>query len=45
MDSDLVTHYYSDLTLSKSEELKPIYLATDYAPVTSFELTTWLATH
>lgn len=44
MDSDLVTIITRILTLSKSEELKPIYLATDYAPVTSFELTTWLAT-
>ncbi|WP_019671725.1 NAD-dependent epimerase/dehydratase family protein [Psychrobacter lutiphocae] len=42
MDSDLVNIIVQVLTLPQSQ-LKPIYLATDYAPVTSFELTTWLA--
>lgn len=43
MDTDLVNIIVQVLLLEDSESLKPIYLATDYAPVTSFELTTWLA--
>ena len=39
MDSDLVTVITKVLTI---EEPKPIYIATDYLPVTSFALTTWL---
>ena len=39
MDSDLVTVITKVLTI---EEPKPVYIATDYLPVTTFELTTWL---
>ena len=44
MDTDLVTIIAQVLSLSDAEQVRPIYLATDYAPVTSFELTSWLAT-
>ncbi|WP_169392368.1 MULTISPECIES: SDR family oxidoreductase [Psychrobacter] len=40
MDSDLVTIIANVLTTAAP---KPLYLATDYLPVTSFELTTWLS--
>ena len=43
MDSDLINIIVKVLTLPESEPLKPIYIATDYAPVTSYELTCWLA--
>lgn len=45
MDSDLVTIIAKVLTLDQTEAqtLKPIYIATDYVPVTTFELTTWLS--
>jgi nucleoside-diphosphate-sugar epimerase len=39
MDSDLVNIVAKVLTI---EEPKPVYIATDYLPVTSFALTTWL---
>ena len=39
MDSDLVTIITKVLTI---EEPKPVYIATDYLPVTSFTLTIWL---
>ena len=44
MDTDLVTIIVQILSLSDAEKVRSIYLATDYAPVTSFELTSWLAT-
>ena len=40
MDSDLVNIIVQVL---KSDAPKPLYIATDYAPVTSFELMTWLS--
>ncbi|WP_352337066.1 NAD-dependent epimerase/dehydratase family protein [Psychrobacter sp. 16-MNA-CIBAN-0192] len=40
MDSDLVTIIVKILTVDMP---KPIYIATDYAPVTIFELTKWLS--
>ena len=40
MDSDLVTIIAKVLTI---ETPKPLYIATDYATVTTFELTTWLS--
>lgn len=40
MDSDLVTIITKVLTIDTP---KPIYIATDYLPVTTFELTTWLS--
>lgn len=40
MDSDLVTIIAKVLTIASP---KPLYLATDYLPVTNFELTTWLS--
>ena len=40
MDSDLVTIITKVLTI---EMPKPLYIATDYAPVTIFELTKWLS--
>lgn len=43
MDSDLINIIVKVLTLPESEALKPIYIATDYAPVTSYQLTCWLA--
>lgn len=43
MDSDLVEIIAQVLSFSDAKELKPIYLATDYSPVTSYELTKWLA--
>ncbi|WP_296203567.1 NAD-dependent epimerase/dehydratase family protein [Psychrobacter sp. UBA3962] len=43
MDSDLVNIIIQVLMLEEGDGLKPVYLATDYAPVTSFEITTWLA--
>lgn len=45
MDTDLVTIIVKVLTLeiSANEPIKPIYIATDYLPVTTFELTTWLS--
>lgn len=39
MDSDLVTVVVNGLTLAKPE---PLYLASDYAPVSRAELMTWL---
>lgn len=42
MDTDLVTIIVQVLK-AQANQLKPLYLATDYAPVTSFELTSWLA--
>ncbi|WP_296403948.1 SDR family oxidoreductase [Psychrobacter sp.] len=43
MDSDLVNIIAQVLTSPQSDKLKPVYLATDYQPVTSLELSTWLA--
>ncbi len=40
MDSDLVTIIAKVLTI---ETPKPLYIATDYSTVTTFELTTWLS--
>ena len=40
MDSDLVTIITKVLTIDAP---KPLYIATDYLPVTTFELTTWLS--
>ena len=40
MDSDLVTIITQVLTIDAP---KPLYIPTDYAPVTTFELTTWLS--
>ena len=40
MDRDLVTIITKVLTINAPE---PIYLATDYLPVTTFELTSWLS--
>lgn len=40
MDSDLVTIIAKVMTLDTP---KPIYIATDYLPVTTFELTNWLS--
>ena len=42
MDSDLVTIITKVLTINAP---KPLYIATDYLPVTTFELTTWLSKH
>ena len=39
MDADLVNIIAEVLTIEKP---KPIYIASDYLPVTTFELTTWL---
>ena len=39
MDTDLINIIAKVLTIEKP---KPIYIATDYLPVTTFELTTWL---
>lgn len=41
MDSDLVMIITQVLTLDAAQ-LEPIYLATDYAPVTTYELAVWL---
>lgn len=41
MDSDLVNIVVQVLT-GDAAQLKPLYLATDYAPVTSLQLTQWL---
>ncbi len=43
MDRDLVTIITNVLTIDDSDSLKPIYIATDYLPVTTFELETWLS--
>ena len=48
MDSDLVTIVVKVLTLDKhnaqdAKRLKPIYIASDYLPVTTYELDTWLS--
>lgn len=43
MDSDLINIIVQVLTLKDEALLKPVYLATDYAPVTSYELTYWLS--
>ncbi len=43
MDTDLI-NIIVQVLLEDNDDVKPMYLATDYAPVTSFELTTWLAT-
>lgn len=40
MDSDLVTIISKVLTIDAP---KPLYIATDYLPVTTFELSTWLS--
>lgn len=40
MDRDLVTIIEKVLTIASP---KPLYLATDYLPVTNFELTSWLS--
>lgn len=43
MDTDLINIIVKVLSLPESESLKPIYIATDYAPVTSYQLTCWLS--
>ena len=48
MDSDLVTIIVKVLTLDKhnaqdAKHLKPIYIASDYLPVTTYDLDTWLS--
>ncbi|WLP94045.1 SDR family oxidoreductase [Psychrobacter sp. M13] len=43
MDSDLVTIITKVLTIDALQLLKPLYIATDYLPVTTFELMTWLS--
>src|SRR5699024_11408837 len=40
MDRDLVTIIENVMTIGTP---KPLYIATDYAPVTTFELSTWLS--
>ena len=40
MDTDLINIIANVMTLSDSE-IKPIYLATDYAPVTTYEMAKW----
>ena len=40
MDRDLINIITKVLTINTP---KPLYIATDYAPVTTFELTTWLS--
>ena len=40
MDRDLVTIIANVMTIDMP---KPLYIATDYAPVTTFELSTWLS--
>ena len=40
MDRDLVTIIANIMTINAP---KPLYIATDYAPVTTFELSTWLS--
>lgn len=40
MDTDLINIIANVMTLSNSE-IKPIYLATDYAPVTTYEMAKW----
>lgn len=40
MDHDLVTIIANVMTIDMP---KPLYIATDYAPVTTFELSTWLS--
>ena len=42
MDTDLVTIINRVLTIS-NDDIKPVYLATDYQPVTSYDLTFWLS--
>lgn len=42
MDTDLI-NIIVQVLLEDTDDVKPMYLATDYAPVTSFEITTWLA--
>lgn len=42
MDTDLI-NIIVQVLLEDNDDVKPMYLATDYAPVTSFELTSWLA--
>ena len=41
MDSDLITIIANVLMLD-AEEVQPVYLATDYDPVTSYEIAQWL---
>lgn len=43
MDRDLVTIIVKILTIDDYKSIKPLYIATDYSPVTTFELTTWLS--
>ena len=43
MDSDLVTIITKVLTIDAAQLIKPLYIATDYLPVTTFELMTWLS--
>lgn len=48
MDRDLVTIIANVLTLDRTDSeqaklLKPLYIATDYLPVTTLELDTWLS--
>lgn len=41
MDTDLITIVSKVLTLD-NQHLQPVYLASDYAPVTSYEIASWL---
>ena len=43
MDSDLIAIIANVLTIDDSKLIKPIYIATDYLPVTTLELGTWLS--
>lgn len=43
MDRDLVTIIVKVLTIDAPQLSKPVYIATDYLPVTTLELETWLS--
>ncbi len=43
MDRDLVTIIVKVLTADSTETIKPLYIATDYMPVTTLELDAWLS--
>lgn len=42
MDRDLINIIVNVLTTDEPKQLKPLYIASDYLPVTTFDLTTWL---
>lgn len=43
MDRDLVAIIAKVLTIEAPESIKPLYIATDYRPVTTLELGIWLS--